>query len=498
MHVRKANKGKGKIRMRKKCMSLLIAVGVAGSNLFYPYGLNEKGENIVCYASSYQISENGIALIKSFEGFLQYAQWDYSQWSIGYGTGVNRDDYPNGITEAEADSLLREVVVVYEKYVRNFLDKYGITVTQNQYDALVSFTYNLGNVWSYSSEVTIRTYLINGIENYTHEQITDAFKLWCKAGGEVLPGLLRRREQEAELFLSGTDYSAAETGEKWRVTSSTGIRLRNGHSTSDEILNVIPYNQTFKVEEKVEYGGFLWGKTSYSGTDGWCVLDYADRISGNLETEVISDDNQYEKWTVTSETGLNLRYNHGLSNTALAVIPFDTEITVYEKTTVDDFVWGRTEYDGEVGWCVLNYAKKTWPEEAPESIIVKTLPNKTEYLAGELFDNRGMTVAACYSDGSEELIEDYGCTGNTMIPGISTITVEYQNMTCSFTVSVWARSGDINKNGTYDFEDSLRIKEHILNCSQDSIDETGDINGDGVINVFDSIKIKKEILSVNK
>ena len=203
--------------MYKRCIALLCAVVFAGKHLFYSGAECTNDKSVICSAVSSRISENGIALIKEFEGFLQYAQWDYKQWTIGYGTGVDKDAYPNGITEQEADMLLREVVVVYEKYVQNFLDKYNISVTQNQYDALVSFTYNMGNVWTNTSEVRIRTYLINGIYNYTPQQITDAFKLWCKAGGEVLPGLLRRREREAELFLSDADYSSQENGERWRI-----------------------------------------------------------------------------------------------------------------------------------------------------------------------------------------------------------------------------------------------------------------------------------------
>ena len=148
----------------------------------------------------------------------------------------------------------------------------------------------MGNVWTNTSEVRIRTYLINGIYNYTPQQITDAFKLWCKAGGEVLPGLLRRREREAELFLSDADYSSQENGERWRIKSSTGVRLRRDSDTSSEITAVIPYGTLITVDEKKECNGFLWGKTSYKNIEGWCVLDYAEHVSGTVETEVVEDE----------------------------------------------------------------------------------------------------------------------------------------------------------------------------------------------------------------
>ena len=155
----------------KRFSAGLTAFIMATSALSYQYFC--PVQSVVTAAFHTRISENGISLIKEFEGFIQYAKWDYSQWSIGYGTGVDKDAYPNGITEAEADRLLRDVVVTYEKYVQNFLNKYNITVNQNQYDALVSFTYNLGNVWVSSDTVTIRTYLINTVN--CDNQITIIF-----------------------------------------------------------------------------------------------------------------------------------------------------------------------------------------------------------------------------------------------------------------------------------------------------------------------------------
>ena len=58
--------------------------------------------------SSYETSEACIQLIKDFEGFAKYPVKDYTQYSVGYGTACGEDDYPNGITEEEADALLRE------------------------------------------------------------------------------------------------------------------------------------------------------------------------------------------------------------------------------------------------------------------------------------------------------------------------------------------------------------------------------------------------------
>ena len=455
---------------------------------------------VVSRAFQSRISENGISLIKEFEGFLQYAKWDYSQWSIGYGTGVDKDAYPNGITEAQADKLLRDVVIVYEGYVQDFLDKYNIKVNQNQYDALVSFTYNLGNVWVSKDTVTIRNYLIDGVHNYTDTQIKDAFKLWCKAGGQVLPGLLRRREMEADLFLSkGSGTVDTFKGEQWRITSSTGVRVRKSNDTSSEILTVIPYNQVISVTEKIEKEGFLWGKISYGGYIGWCVLDYAERIKGNIDTTVIPDEEKYEKWRIVSDNGVNLRLNYGTSSDVLKVIPFNETITVYEKKDYDGYVWARTEYGGVPGWCVLNYASKVDTAEVKLSgIRIHRVPDKVTYTAGELFDSTGMQIVAVYTDGTEKLVEDFGCSGNTNIPGISLITIDYQGASVDLSVLVDPPGGDLNLNGVVDADDSYNIKRYILNHKNDiSYEKLGDINGDGKVDVFDNIRAKQDIFQNN-
>ena len=479
----------------KKLICCLTALFIAGSQLIIYPQIYNPDINIL-EAASNQISENGIALIKGFEGYSQYAYWDSSQWTIGYGTGVtSKNTYPDGITESEADRLLRNVVIRYEGYVQTFLNKYNISVTQNQYDALVSFTYNLGNVWKYSSEVTIRTYLINGISNYTDQQIKDAFKLWCKSGGSVLPGLLIRREKEAELFLSDK-HTEELKGEQWRITSATGVRFRITASTSADVDAVIPYNAVINVSEKQNGEGFLWGKTIYNGKPGWCVLDYADYIRGKVETTTIPDEDKYEQWRIVSDTGVNLRLTASLSSQILNVVPYNAIIKVYEKYDDGKYIWARTEYNGKPGWCVLNYASKvqnTSDNVKINGIRIQTLPSKMNYKAGEVFDNSGMIVIAVLSDGTEKNVSDYGCKGNTNLPGISIITVEYQGVTADFSVLVNSAKGDINLNGAFDIEDNFFIKKYLLNDNVDeSVKQQGDINGDGMINVFDSMHLKKK------
>lgn len=131
-------------------------------------------------------SDKGIALIKSFEGCRLTAYLcPAGVWTIGYGhtAGVVQGQT---ITQAQADELLKSDLVKYENYVIST----GLTLNQNQFDALVSFTYNCG-----------AGNLKKLIANRTLPEIAEAMLLYNKGGGKVLAGLVRRREAERNLFL---------------------------------------------------------------------------------------------------------------------------------------------------------------------------------------------------------------------------------------------------------------------------------------------------------
>jgi lysozyme len=140
----------------------------------------------------------GIDLIKSFEGF-RGAPYKCPAGipTIGYGATF----YPGGkkvtmtdkaINEAEATDLLTSMLATFEKYVDSYCRD---DINQNQFDALVSFAYNLGPANLKSS-----TLLKKVNANPEDEAIRLEFMKWVKAGGRTLTGLVRRRTAEADLY----------------------------------------------------------------------------------------------------------------------------------------------------------------------------------------------------------------------------------------------------------------------------------------------------------
>lgn len=145
-----------------------------------------------------QTSEKGIALIKQFEGCKLTAYQDsVGVWTIGYGWTQPVDGKPirAGMTikQETAERLLKTGLVSYESDVSRLV-KVGLS--QGQFDALVSFTYNLG-ARSLSTSTLLRK-----LNAGDYAGAADEFLRWNKAGGKVLNGLTRRREAERALFLS--------------------------------------------------------------------------------------------------------------------------------------------------------------------------------------------------------------------------------------------------------------------------------------------------------
>lgn len=145
-----------------------------------------------------QTSDKGIALIKEFEGCKLTAYQDsVGVWTIGYGWTQPVDGKPiragMTINQETAGRLLKTGLVSYESDVSRLV-KVGLT--QGQFDALVSFTYNLG-ARSLSTSTLLRK-----LNAGDYAGAADEFLRWNKAGGKVLNGLTRRREAERALFLS--------------------------------------------------------------------------------------------------------------------------------------------------------------------------------------------------------------------------------------------------------------------------------------------------------
>jgi GH24 family phage-related lysozyme (muramidase) len=169
-----------------------------------------------------KISENGLNLIISFEGFCPKATKAVKTekyYTIGYGHYGKDVDEKQTITKEEALLLLKKDMKRFEAKVMKYNNCYNFT--QNEFDALVSFAYNVGNIDQLTAKGT-----------RTKKEIADAMLLYIKSCGNVLNGLRKRRNKERELFL--------------KCSTSNFYSKYNGASKDiDIVLSSIGVNSSF-------------------------------------------------------------------------------------------------------------------------------------------------------------------------------------------------------------------------------------------------------------
>jgi lysozyme len=150
-----------------------------------------------------KISQKGIDLIKKYEGFSEKPYFDPGTGNLPITIGYGSTYYEDGkkvtmqdalITESRGVELLKNLLISFEKSVDSFCRD---DINQNQFDALVSFAYNVG-----VNALKNSTLLKKLNANPNDPTIKDEFLKWVNAGGKKLPGLVKRREEEAALYFS--------------------------------------------------------------------------------------------------------------------------------------------------------------------------------------------------------------------------------------------------------------------------------------------------------
>lgn len=210
------------------------------------------------------ISKNGLALIRRFEGCRLTAYQDSSGvWTIGYGhtSGVSKGQT---ITQAQADAYLRTDCANAEKAVNRYMDTYHWN--QNQFDALVSFTFNCG-------AGNLNTLLNHGQRSIA--QISDKIPAYRKSGGKVLQGLINRRAAEKALF--DTPVSSA------------------GNTSSSAYIKPISYLQTDPRWKTHNYSAR--GERKTIGSSG-CGITASAMVIATLKAPAVTPVNTAE-WSMS-------------------------------------------------------------------------------------------------------------------------------------------------------------------------------------------------------
>ncbi len=304
----------------------------------------------------------GMRILKLEEGFSVKPYWDYTQWTVGYGTECPADmlEYykANGISQSDAEALLREHMAEIEADIDKFVAKYGLTLNQNQYDALVLFSYNCGTAWCSETTGTFH----NAIKNQaTGSDLIHAFALWCSAGGEIKDFLVRRRLSEANMYLNGVYSQTPPENYCFVKYDANGGATNPKCQGYDALLTAQPY--PVPTYEGYTFDGWY---TAKSGGTKVTVLDashnnttlYAHWAGMSTETTPPAQDADRPILITVNTDGVNLRIGPGTEYGRLpkkSQANTGDQLTIVETYSGPTLLWGKfTEHGG--GWiCLTGY-----------------------------------------------------------------------------------------------------------------------------------------------
>ena len=305
------------------------------------------------------VSENLITVLKQLEGFRASAYVSGGQWSIGYGTAGSPGQT---ITEAEADKALRAHLETVETKINTFAAKWNLSFSQQQFDALASFSYNVGTGWMNSSG-RLRDAITSGA---AEEKFLFGMSLWANNGASPDPGLLQRRMAEADIYWNGV-YGKKSGTYTYTIFDANGGTPGSGgedkmqgyrRNGSTQILVADPSlsGYTFAGWYTQRSGGTrvtaldsstagvtLYAQYSSNGSSGW--------VSGSDLEGSDGTDTVIAEGTVKCTSYVNVRKGPGTNYTILARATAGTKAEIYQTKWVGASQWGRMSN----GWICMDY-----------------------------------------------------------------------------------------------------------------------------------------------
>lgn len=324
------------------------------------------------------ISDEAIRILKLEEGFSTYPYWDYAQWTVGYGTKCPDDKLEeyrkNGISEEDAEALLRSFIGRFESELNSFMIRTGRQLNQREFDALMLFSYNCGTGWAYDTNGGLYNAIVGGA---TGSKLVNAFARWCNAGGQIKTFLLRRRLCEANIYLNG-EYSQLPP-EQFGYVLYDG----NGGKASP---NVQGYDtvETAQILSVAKWEGktFRGWYTAITGGTEVTVLDAAVRnmrlyARWDAQQEAAPEEKPEEKpvegiSVTVSASSLNVRSGPGTNYPVVGGVKNGERLLITETAEGSGEKWGKCE----TGWICLRYTDydvQVQPE-APEEPEVPEAP----------------------------------------------------------------------------------------------------------------------------
>lgn len=494
---------------------------------------------LISSADTMTASEDCIKFIKQREGFSKYPYWDNSQWTVGYGTRVPEgklEEYQkNGISEEEALELLASMMKDFEKSIHRYIEKYELTLTQQQFDALVSFTFNCGAAWTTDANGYLNTAVREG---WTGSKFLHAMCLWSRSGGDFI--LMKRRWAETNIYMNANYGSNSAIPDNYRCVYLDGnggeVRyIPHGFDATDQI----PIIYSFKkkptgIDDKgnaftYEFLGWytadgrkveVLDETVESGT----VL-YAQWVDAAGNTPVLSKGTKINAVNVTIQDTVNVRTGPGTFYPSVEKLSKDTKVTITEIYEYGGREWGKCAK----GWLSLSYTDyeevTKIPEEWPKTGTVSATHVNVRKGPGLDFDRVYQLTTGDKVTISEKQAAD-GLDWGKMEDGnwICLAYVRFENEpqepveppvtepedpdeppdempdepTEPEPTEPPAIPGDVNGDETVTKDDAIYLLRYVLFTDKYPLEADGDIDVDGDVDKDDAIYLLRHVLFPEK
>jgi uncharacterized repeat protein (TIGR02543 family) len=405
-------------------------------------------------------SQAYIDLLKSWEGFSATPYKDNTHYSIGYGTTCpdNMVDYytKNPITVEQGEEMLKQQLGNFEKAVNNFVYKHGLVLKQNQFDALVSFSYNCGDSWMREldgyfnvavREMDMGAALIYGIG------------LWSTSAGKYI--LIRRRMREANMFING-EYGVWPDNYRYVMLDGGAGTVSYKICCFDTNLKA-PLNVAFKkIPTGVDANGnpFAYTFAGWYTEDGRKVEVLDDSLTNNQtlsarwadpQGNIVTPPAQSAPESAFPKTGtiinvdesVRVRTGPGTDYAQNGSLAKGAKLTVLEEVTGGSYSVKGNSYNT---WCKISdnqYVAKYYVQYDDNTITGITLvqnPTVTEYVQPVVSPRlEGSVLLATYANGHSEALTVKknmisGFDGNKL--GSQTVTITYGGKTTQLAVTV--------------------------------------------------------------
>ncbi len=378
-----------------------------------------------------KVTQELVDFVKKLEGFARYPFWDYKQYTVGYGSECPDDKYEeykkNGIPEDEAEALLLEDLAAFEKEVNDYAKKHGLTFKQQEFDALVSLSFNCGGNWKWETYGILNHAVRNGA---TGSDLLYAFGLYSRSGTDYI--LIKRRLCEANMYINGV-YKAYNKDKDAIPENYKYVFLDGNGGEVTYVINAYDAAEAPGITAtftEIPTGKDANGKAFVYEFAGWYTASVGGTLVEKLDGSLSNATVLYAQWkdpsgkivslpkgdladnlkiSVTGDS-VNVRSGPGSFYAKTGTVSKGSTVVITETYTNTGVLWGK--FSG--GWISLSYTDYEsvleslnpdieWPRAGTvtgDNVNVRSGPGTSNSMQYQLNKGDRVEISETYDDGS--------------------------------------------------------------------------------------------------